>query len=36
MNIIYMFSLIILLFSLTYHLTFNVKIENIKYTDVVH
>jgi hypothetical protein len=36
MNIIYIFSVIILLFSLTYHLNFNVKIENIKYTDVVH
>lgn len=36
MNIICMFSLILLLFSLTYHLTFNIKIENIKYTDVIH
>ncbi len=31
-----LFSLVILLFTLTYHLTFNTKIENIKYTDIVH
>lgn len=36
MNSICMFSLIILLFSLTYHLTFNTIIKNIKYTDVIH